>query len=1766
MRRNHDQLSGEITADIAIIEPDPELKEGTEVPGSSPVDPFESVVQNDERFREEIHGEIERMSVIPIALGKERSDLIREGAQSRVRRSFDYDHAGEEADAMEALVKELDALAPDEREKKLIELSPVLMQFRREDLDVDDEFRRSESTTSYLMREIASGRAALQDERHKPWYVRLFRSSERRRCSKKIERNQHDLDEHLRVIGTLNPYRSRMDSANGRLRGFIEEGQTRHASSIIDRFRSSANERADLIADDPDLIASLNDSMIFTSAREDLRRLVDDGVIAEADIDPIIDLMRQRTEVEGTANYSPIYARMNGQTYEERRASIDRLQESIRKFPQPVQELFSSKMFYDSEMYPPNEHWRVLFQLLAREQASHERELWLNATEKALTDTDCVASTWRKERQHETEVIRRVPGGIDADRGPLSIETFTPESITKVFGSWQMQEYWKVFKEHPAVRKMFGETTLTNIEEHIADTTTSELLNTPKHTPDSNALGERLLSFRSKSSIPLTIMNFWRESGFSGEYPFIGGLADSSDTPAYEYINSLTPDELEEIERSGSPAIIRVIETVRAHPHDFSQTHIRDPRWNALVEAMTAEYGGLARRDADRWLTEMREQDPVAFTTFAVEHGCDPEASDVWTDNPVVVEIQRHLTDAAIDFLKSHDHEKNFFAVSLIEGFEPEVLERVYPLIQERLRSTDDPLEMRAIVEFLIHSVRDGTASVAPRIFADALPLIKDNQQRSRAVLAMRDIIIGQELRMYSRFSHLLPQQEAPRTATSEDRAVSFRELERNLTLLSSDDQAVRRAAAELLSAVAERITDKEHQYAGWPPELWERLLEDVQTSVGTLREQQQDATTRGESDPVTDYYSIRTRYALDPEDLELSHDIAELYENMPEIKAYDVRAEQQMNELLKDSILEFTQEDIRHIVGHLNDEKIHREIVTFLALTDRLDDDMTATIRSRGIHVEAPLDVDTIQILLDRMSDGNGRFADGAEIPVTEGNWKRMLTLHAQLEHWEGSIPERFREPLKRQFSLDEHPENVRHCMEWLRSAWVDTLANNDLRTMPLWIESFGKTSQGIGLGHLRQIEALIDVTDAGYRASVQPSTAERTVHEIASTLGNCERITARWSDDDRTRYYDNAASMLRIAPSLFAEFGQVTEGMSSKEFGRFAEEVFPLLQAELVILKKGDDATQQYAPRDLVRVRQQISAFRPGAGLSEQHGGTASAYQANRDRLVESVREGFQARFGIVRIPEAMDATAIRTIQNMVRYAGNINDSDAHKEALIGWYLGLALNGKWDAFRRGEEVDPAEILDEDHQHEIRGFLAERTRLDVLTPERLNISPDDMPEFALLLEDETMRPHIGNVETVDRKLEHLLRQFDTFDDPDTFPDPEEQAAVALYRAHGEKVGKVLGLTFREAKTGVAVDMTPDDRAIQERIAGMFGVTTWTPEAVKSIQDRTNAARLVARTQRSVADRGVPEAIEELHHRLQPTPDVIATFRRLGEHFTSESGAMALASDLSYLESIVVKYSDRLTEGEKTGLETYLVGVREQLVRLEGVFEDLRQYLTQLRGAVDNGGHDVLARRVSEIEASMTGSAQERHLISRMTSDPNLIIENMRQCLGCLSAECNNDTNLSFGDRNKFYLMSQTESAVGSIADEIVYLEPTTHPDGRKDVSFVLDRVYGAKSSDVLLSHALTVLKKYQTLKERFPDATLSVTVTSSAMASVGLSPDILQKHLEEHLGGSAGFEFETDASVDVAASAASDHYIEFGGDGGARKAGPRSVNGLVIR
>jgi hypothetical protein len=212
---------------------------------------------------------------------------------------------------------------------------------------------------------------------------------------------------------------------------------------------------------------------------------------------------------------------------------------------------------------------------------------------------------------------------------------------------------------------------------------------------------------------------------------------------------------------------------------------------------------------------------------------------------------------------------------------------------------------------------------------------------------------------------------------------------------------------------------------------------------------------------------------------------------------------------------------------------------------------------------------------------------------------------------------------------------------------------------------------------------------------------------------LANQElRISSeKWSQDDRSEFYNLSRDIIEAAPSLYTSFGPVLKELSPKEMKIFLQEIFPMYQAELITIQEisGNDRNVTYKPRDLVVVRQAIKNL--VKDLENNPENKILVLTAEKNRFTEVIKNSFKNRFGILKVPEEFNKQNIRSVQNSIRYLGNITGRNKTTEALIALYLGLQLNDEWDKFRQGEDIKPEEYLEEAQLESIKSILEEKIK-----------------------------------------------------------------------------------------------------------------------------------------------------------------------------------------------------------------------------------------------------------------------------------------------------------------------------------------------------------------------------------------------------------------------------------------------------------------------
>lgn len=784
---------------------------------------------------------------------------------------------------------------------------------------------------------------------------------------------------------------------------------------------------------------------------------------------------------------------------------------------------------------------------------------------------------------------------------------------------------------------------------------------------------------------------------------------------------------------------------------------------------------------------------------------------------------------------------------------------------------------------------------------------------------------------------------------------------------------------------------------------------------------------------------------------------------------------------------------------------------------------------------------------------------------PIEAGQlkWQQLLMGYVRANSQMWGLPKLSEVSVDKINTLFNDPKVRDACLNGLRDQWITYLKSGKPEEMPF---SLNLMSEFInfsgGVGPLSQIDSLNTLIGSVNSAFSKETTVERTKLEISQGLVQMEERFARerWSNEDKTDFYNISRDILGAAPSIFSDYLSLFGKLSPSQMRQFSKEIYPLYRTKLVLMeKKNKQGHKIYAKEQLMDLRKDIRSF------AEVFNAKENTFSDQKTKLLGEITGLFKERFGIIRIPESFSSEQMRSFTNVSTYLANLHGRTPEKETVLGFYLSLMVNNRWDDFRRGQEINPNEYLVPEKSEYIKKFLQERQRLNPLTPENLGISQEDMPEFLKLLHQETQNVVIGNIETIDVKLNNIILNLRGLEDLDLYTDVMDKQRMGLLLNWGnKKVGSVVARMYQQlANPTKAIQFSEEDLHVQEEVTQIIqerGLTL-SPQTLKEhFQDGIKPLATVVNLINFIDETRAEPEIESLKDLLEPSAEVIEVFKKLGEDFKPTSGAMALSQDLSYLDNLVVKREDELKPEEKALITKYTAKIRDQVVKLENVYGQIKNKVSGLRQGGSTSTNPLLQEKLDQIDRIINAQGTQQAITSTTTDNLNTIIENIRECLSCTREGSNNDTDLTFGDMNKFYLYSQTETQQkGSISDELLFVEPITRADGSQGIAFVLDKIYGTNTPTILENQIEAVLKKQRSIKQRFPNAKISVFVSYVAISTGGTSADML---LERFKAKNILGQTET-IEVNVAESATGDHYIEFGG--GARTAGKRQASGILL-
>ena len=751
------------------------------------------------------------------------------------------------------------------------------------------------------------------------------------------------------------------------------------------------------------------------------------------------------------------------------------------------------------------------------------------------------------------------------------------------------------------------------------------------------------------------------------------------------------------------------------------------------------------------------------------------------------------------------------------------------------------------------------------------------------------------------------------------------------------------------------------------------------------------------------------------------------------------------------------------------------------------------------------------------------------------------------------------------------------------LRKAYEGYLFSKDTSEFPIGLKALSDYmhSKG-GAGPLTQIEAFLDFAGALGEAN------DGGCKELTSKLEK-KMQQYRWSNQEKTNFYAISAEVLQASPDLYKELASLLENIPNQEdFSKFTTDIYPLFRAKLALLRQYDYSgdrvghgysTAYYNPDDIEKVKEQLHGAIGVLNLGQDSPSRRQqGMEIIRKNMLKDITELFKDKLNISEgaIPNEFYKNDVRVIQDMTLYLSFINNPDSYKKNLISLYLALLLdkNGGWNKLRNGETVPVEKLLDItppeieaiqnafEMSRKNNPVNHENTRIDTDDPDRLRA-------FQTALQQQASSTRTGSIITVDEHLRNLAANADELRDPDALSEIDRQRAEMLEQYSARQIRTVSSKLWGRI-SGKNIPLNDEESIIADKLTGILASQNieLTPENIVAyLQRGFNAIEASNKIQQILEESHVTDAINDFQRILTPPDEIIKIFNdKLEQDFQPLSGAMAIGSDLNYLENLLNKYEDRLTKEEMDAAQEYIGSIRTKMAELESLSGEITKKLETIAKDLDGvAGSDGLKSIIENIANIAKGGDSEQILTTTFTNDFVIILENMRACLSAYTKGCNNDTNLSFAEGYRFYLYTSNEMWAGSsnsVSDEIVYFIPG-EKDGNKSMDFVMDRIYGQKNKDVFDNHVKTMVQKASELKKQFPETPIRVFIPDSTMQSCCVSVTAEDVATRIGLPEGATAEAVTEKTFTVPETSFGDHYIEFGDNG--RTPGPRPVSGIEI-
>lgn len=657
-------------------------------------------------------------------------------------------------------------------------------------------------------------------------------------------------------------------------------------------------------------------------------------------------------------------------------------------------------------------------------------------------------------------------------------------------------------------------------------------------------------------------------------------------------------------------------------------------------------------------------------------------------------------------------------------------------------------------------------------------------------------------------------------------------------------------------------------------------------------------------------------------------------------------------------------------------------------------------------------------------------------------------------------------------------------------------------------------------------------------------------------------------YSNNDYVSFYEKCIGMQNLDTSVLLKALQCFDALAlnKENFDFMQEQLLNTCSVVSMLIKSIGGKEQQTSNKSaLIAILEELEqGLKAQTTPLEQKELLKTSYSQIGKEIVRIFEEGL----GLQNLPE-ISPEIFEQLVPYLTYLSNIHDPDNKKRAILSLFILLRILNKGESFKRGETIEVEQYLTEGPIKElVLKYLKERQELDLFEhgakqDSTLAVPKALEPKFMKALTEKHEAILVGESRGILDTLTQIETGYRDLEDPDNFNEEEKVLLAVVGKFGSRQVGKALSERYKNPSY-------EDDVTKALPLAKLENEKSTLPRWQK-------IARILGsllKFNKAVEEAKLKDQISFLEKALLPSTEIVEIFRQIGEEMSTESGVMPINEDVEHLESILHKKREELSPENFTKAQQYIDNVKQAVLKLNNSRDTLGKEFIAL---VDAAGktEEISNQFKSRLDGfkklfMVEESDRQIKLRSTMTGDLADVIPHIRQCLGCQTRECNNDTNLTFGDRNRYSVITREfHMPEGkSISDELVTLQMTTESategETKRAYSFLMDNVYGKRDRDILIVNILTVLNKLKALKKAAPDISMDIFVTDAALSSCAASEDYVRAKVLDEFGKVNLM--KVTKTVHVGQSASGDGHYEIGGGFGGRVATRSSnVQGIKI-